>query len=522
MKASTLRRALGLAFAVLMLATALVGCNGGKAPAGSATNGAAPAPAADTSKFVTIDFQVMGDAPTNGQIDLVLAKMNEYLKPKINAAMQFRWTGWTDWQTQYNLLVATGEGLDLVSSGSDWLDTWPNAQKGAWYPLDDLLPKYAPATLAEIPQSDWDQCKYNGKIICFPENSFTQYVNHGFFYRGDWAKAAGLTKVASFEDLGKYFQYIKDNKPDVIPWNSANLQVTTGWFISHTKSANIDAIPGELLWFKDYDSAPYTVYSPYLEQTYEDFAVMMKQWADAGYWKADVLNNKDDTRQFLKDGKTGADQHHVQTYTGLANEMDKAQPGSDLQMFGFFEPTKNLVNMPITHGATCLSARSKNPERSVMLYELIRQDKDFYMLLNYGIKDTNYFLNEKGERYTPENFDATKFGFSSNFWGGRVDKFELVDASRWPGKDAYIKYLDGFAKPYLWGNFVFDQTPVKTEVDSINQVASSLRNAIGLGMAGDPKAAVADFRNQLKAAGIDKVIAEAQKQVDAWKTANGK
>lgn len=525
MKLSTLKRILGILCAILLLASAAAGC-ATKAPgteptkAGTATE--APKPAIDTSKFVTIDFQVMGDAPTNGQIDAVTIKLNEILKAKINAEMKFRWTGWTDWQTQYNLLVATGEGLDLVSSASDWLDLWPNAQKGAWLALDDLLPVYAPATFAEIPATDWDQCKYNGKIVCFPENTYTQYVNHGFFYRGDWAKEAGVEKVTSWEDLGKYFQYIKDNKPDVIPWDSANLAVATGWFISHTNAAPVDAVPGELVWWKDYASAPYTVYSPYFDQTFEDYAVMMKQWADAGYWKADVLNNKDDTRQFLKDGKTGTDQHHVQTYLGLKFEMDKAQPTSDLKMFGFYEPTKNLVKMPITHGATSISARSKNPERAMMLYEIIRQDKEFYLLLNYGIKDVNYFVNEKGERTTPADFDATKFGFSSDFWGGRVDKFELVDAERGAFRQEYMTQLDSYAKPYLWGNFVFDQSAVTTEIAAINQVASSLRNAIGLGMAGDPKAAVEDFRNQLKAAGIDKVLAEVQKQADAWKAATGK
>ncbi len=536
MKIIKQKRIISMLFAVVMLLSVLAGC-GGTTPAASSTPAAsestkpaesvaasesAPANVADTSEFVTIDFQVMGDAPTNGQIDAVTVKLNDYLKEKINANIKFRWTGWTDWQTQYNLLVATGEGMDLVTTASDWLDLWPNAQKGAWMPLDELLPVYAPLTYAEITPEEWDACKYDGKIVAFPENAYTQYVNHGFFYRGDWVKMAGLEKVTSWEELGKYFDYIKKNMPDVIPWNSANLPEAIGWITSHTNSSPVDAIPGALLWFKDYEKEPYTVYSPFFDKTFEDYAVMMKQWADAGYWKADVLNNKDDTRQFLKEGRTGADQHHVQTYMGLAVEMEQKQPGSDLKMFGFFEPTKNLVNMPITHGATSISAQSKNPERATMLYELIRQDKDFYMLLNYGIKDTNYFLNEKGEKFTPPDFDATKFGFSSNFWGGRVDKFEPIDASRWPGKDDYIKYLDSFSVPYLWGNFTFDQSAVSTEVAAINNVGTSMINAISLGMAGDPVAAVADFRSQLKAAGIDTVITEAQKQVDAWKTANGK
>ena len=39
-------------------------------------------------------------------------------------------------------------------------------------------------------------------------------------YRGDWAKEAGLENgVHSWEDLGVYFQWIKDNKEGVYPWD---------------------------------------------------------------------------------------------------------------------------------------------------------------------------------------------------------------------------------------------------------------------------------------------------------------
>jgi putative aldouronate transport system substrate-binding protein len=37
------------------------------------------------------------------------------------------------------------------------------------------------------------------------------------------------------------------------------------------------------------------------------------------------------------------------------------------------------------------------------------------------------------------------------------------------------------------------------------------------GKAGDPEKAVQDFRNALKTAGIDKYIAEVQKQLEAYK-----
>ena len=33
------------------------------------------------------------------------------------------------------LLLASGEPVDLITVATDWLDTWQNAQKGAFQPL---------------------------------------------------------------------------------------------------------------------------------------------------------------------------------------------------------------------------------------------------------------------------------------------------------------------------------------------------------------------------------------------------
>ena len=60
----------------------------------------------DTSEHVKIVYLVTGDMPTN-RTDEVLAKINELLTEKVNAELEFRWIEWTNWQTQYNLALAT-------------------------------------------------------------------------------------------------------------------------------------------------------------------------------------------------------------------------------------------------------------------------------------------------------------------------------------------------------------------------------------------------------------------------------
>jgi len=516
----------------IVLTVVLAACTGGgggaDAPEGSDTGtgtttnetGGNGEGGVDTSKFVKISYVVLGNKPTNGQFEKVMDQVNAKMKEKINAELEWKWVEWADWQTKYNLLLASGEPIDLITIGTDWLDTWGNAQRGAFLPLDDLLPKYAPQTWSEIPENHWAESKYNGKIVLIPENSYTQWVNHGFFYRGDWAKEAGIAEpIKDFDGIGRYLQLIKDNKPDVIPWDATGAAgVWDGWVTSYTDALGLPISTGYLPVFftKSFDER-YTVVSPVFDDTFVDFAKTMKEWGDKGFWREDVLNNKNDNRASLKAGLSGLDQHHTQTFSGLRVEMDQQQPGSELQMFPFSRTRQNLLELSITHGGTSVGAHSKNPERALMAYELIRNDEEIYRLLNYGIEGVQYEIKD-GKRVRPEGYDEARDGFSSNFWGGRVDKFEIPSVTTWDliEETLYAEY-DQYKKPYPYGQFVFDKSPVEAEITAISQVTGEMGAAISYGKAGDPVQAVEEFRQKLKTAGYDKVLAELQRQLDEYK-----
>ena len=102
--------------------------------------------------------------------------------------------------------------------------------------LDKLLPTYAPLTWKEVPAEDWAETKYKNQIMLIPEDHYTQWVNHGFLYRGDWAKEFGITSpIKDWETLGKYFQGVKDKKPGVIPWDTnGTVDIATGYMNSDT------------------------------------------------------------------------------------------------------------------------------------------------------------------------------------------------------------------------------------------------------------------------------------------------
>jgi len=63
--------------------------------------------------------------------------------------------------------------------------------------------------------------------------------------------------------------------------------------------------------------------------------------------------------------------------------------------------------------------------------------------------------------------------------------------------------------------FTFDRKPVENEIAQVNTVAKEYGN-LNRGMVEDTDATLAEYKSKLQEAGIDKIIAEAQRQIDAW------
>ncbi len=480
----------------------------------------------DTSEHVVINYMVTGDAPSNDATQKVLDELNAILTEKVNAEIQIYYIGWTDYLSNYNLTLARMDGsVDLVGTATDWLDAWPNAKNGAFLELsEDMLAKYAPVTYETVPQEDWELCKYNGNIYFMPEDNYAQWTNHGFAYRLDWAKEAGLEDgVHSWEDMTTYFEYVCANKDElgvVTPWDSDGTQYATmagGWVASHSDFVSIDGLASAALWGGTKDDL-YTVISPFYTDTemMVEFAELMKKWDEMGVWKTDVLNNtSSDNESDFKLGKTAAHQHHTQTWTGLINETKKNDPDAEVGFFWFGEEEDNLVSLNITHGAMAVSYGSENPERALMVYDLLRNDAECYDLFNYGQKGVQWDVDENGLRTTPDSYNSDTDSITINYWWGRNDLLEIRDATKdWDTIDELYAIYDEVKIGYPYGKFVADVDDIQSYINNISEVNTNYMKQIAFGKyTGTAEEIVAEYQQALKDAGMDIVIEELQKQL---------
>jgi len=491
----------------------------------------------DTSEHVVITYMTTGDTPDGDkkvELDKAMAELNAILTEKVNAELQIFFINWTDYLANYNRTLASMDGsVDLVGTATDWLDAWPNAKNGAFLELsEDMLKTYAPKTWESVPQENWELCKYNGEIYLMPEDNYAQWTNHGYIYRLDWAKEAGLTDgVHSWEDMTTYWKHVKETYPDITPWDSDgthNVQMASGWVASHTNFIPIDGICTAALWGGTKDDL-YTIVTPAYTDTemMVEFAKMMKEWDEIGVWKTDVLNNTASTnRDDFRVGRSAADQHHTQTWTGMCshtsnNPIFEEDEDCEVGFFYFGEETQNLVALNITHGAMAVSAASKNPERALMVYDLLRNDPDCYKLFTYGIQGVSWDVNEEGLRIQPEGYnpDTQAIGGMTNFWWGRNDDLEIRDASMdWDTIDALYAEYDKIKINYPYGQFIpdVDSNNIQAKINNVNEQFGNYMKQIAYGKySGTAEEIVAEMQAALKQAGIEDVTAELQAQVDA-------
>ncbi|MCF4120997.1 ABC transporter substrate-binding protein [Antribacter sp. KLBMP9083] len=518
MMRKSLARAGAAAIVLALSTTALAACT--------------PGEGAESGEPTNITMLVLGDKPTNGRLEAMLEKLNVKLEAEANANLDLFYVEWADWQTQYNTQLLSGDDdIDLITTATDWLFAWENAEKGAFLPLsEEMLQEYAPKTWEQVDaEGHWDLTKLDdGQIYFIPEDNFTQYTNHGFFYRGDWATAAGIPDgtITKFEEFTTYFSWVKQNQPEAYPWDVSGAKdaALIGYLQGHTDGQTIQQISaGNYYPFQTTESDPYTVTSWYMEgDELLEAAELAKEWNEIGVWREDALNYDGDTREEFYAGLSGADQHHTQTFIGsIVDNMTKKQPGSDPKFFYFGQENGNFFNDILTHGAMAVNATSKSPEKALEVYDIIRNDEEAYRLLNWGIEGTDYVITEDGKLGFPEGYDSSTDALGSNFWAGRMDDFELDRVTDAPNKQEIYDELAAAAKDYEYSTLVVNKDLIDPTLAAMGGVLSEYIPQLQYGKFDDPAAAIAEMRQKLEDAGYEDARTAIQTDMDAWADERG-
>ncbi|AIQ62272.1 sugar ABC transporter substrate-binding protein [Paenibacillus stellifer] len=505
----------------MAMAAALSACGGGNSNSGAAaTDAAGTAPAAsasasngaaDTSKEVKLKMILVGGQPAD--YNEVFDKLNTLLKQKINATVDVEFLDWADWNQKYPLKFAANEDFDLVYT-ANWAYYNDQALKGGFLELtDDMLQKYAPQTYAALDKVAWDQAKVNGKLFMVPNNN-AEVTDKAVLIREDLVKKYNLQPVNSPETYAAYLKAIAASEKGI---NAFGAKPADGW-----KWHELDQIMLEQNneWnLVDYntplayklDDATGKVFNVYDTPEFTQLLKYYKDLADSKAWSKNIVSNKNDVWQDMKAGKIASYAQNLGTLAANIEEAKRDTP--DVQYaIADLTPAKKKLAAISTQNGMAIHATSKNPERALMLIDLLQNDKEIHDLTMYGISGKHYEA-VGDDKYNPGPSAANYTGFSNWGWNSPLNR----QSSTYPQEandmlDTWMKSVYHFPLE----TFVFDDANVKTEVANVGNVM--LRYAIPLeyGLIDDLDKGQKDLVSQLKSAGIDKIQIELQKQIDTF------
>lgn len=527
-------------FSIILVFSMIVGC----APAATPTDTPAEKPPSDVQPTTVPAADQPTDAvqpaeansepveilwihPFQGYNDQELKAVEDaasaYLQKKgVNAKIKFdAYRGFEDYQKKVPLSEAAGETCDLVFTANWVNDFFGGSRNGYFLSLDDLLPKYAPELWAYYSPEVWNGSRGTpgGPITAVP-NGAPWYDSSGITI-ADWVTdkyPLDLSTINKPEDLEGYMADVLEKEPGLRYFFGNRSDSSYG--LNDSNHYGYTKIPN-LSWFlaMKYDDKDHKIVNITTLPEYAAKLKMTRDWAQKRFmWTA--VKEDNELMAAYKANQVAADfSYYDPTFDGVADSRFSGvvQHGKLIYSPLILDPNRITASM----NAVC--ATSEHPEIAVQVLNLDQTDAEFYNILAWGVPDRHWTWQDKDKKliqFTNSDFNA--LGYQSFFWSiGNYWLQYYTDPSQADRKtlDVIKANQDKAVAPVFTG-FVFDPTSVQTEMANLASVQTEFEAPLFQGSVADVDQGLKTLQEKLKEAGIDKVLAEAQKQVDAWYAAN--
>ncbi|WP_028543867.1 ABC transporter substrate-binding protein [Paenibacillus taiwanensis] len=481
-----------MTFCLVMVASlVLTGCGGNKNEAGSGADAGTP------EKPVELVWYTIGTPQKD--VDKVMEKVSEYTKEKIGVTIKMKMFDWGDYNQKMGVIAASGEPYDIAFTCSWAFDYVTNAKKGAFYDLTELVDKYGQGIKDALHPSFLEGAKIDGKLYAIPVNKELP-AQKVFRYNKTLVDKYKLdvNSVKTLEDLEPLLAAVKKGESGVYP-------------LSAGKDFKFD-LPMDLvnenlpLGVRLDDKGDLKLQNLFEQPEVTKHLDTMFKYYKAGYLKQDAATATTGDEQ--KTGKWLVDMPQTQPF---ADTMWTDSYGYGIESHPAEDPY--VYNWSVTGSMMGVSANSKYPEKAMQFLNLLNTDKYLRNLVNNGIEGEHFKrLAEDRIEYLPakqEGYDMPQFTLGNFFI---LDKLPTDPDNKW---DEFKKFNDAAKNAPLLG-FNFDGSSLKTEIAALQNVREEFYPSIFTGSV-DPKVYVPRMMEKLKAAGLDKVQAEMQTQLDAWK-----
>ena len=515
-----MKRKLSFVLALLMVAALFSAC-GTAETGGSASiseNSGVTSQTAETNPYekeTELIWYCSGN--TSEDTSKVMDAFNSQLKEKCNTTIQLNYVGFNDWDNQLNLILTSGEKVDLVYVSAGSYNRY--AKNGAFLDITEMFPEYMPETYAYFSEAELSSITANGTIYGIPASRHG-YIPYGVMYRKDLMEKYNLQPITSLETYEKYMDTIKANETDIMPYNGNPEYGMKQLFRAIYGFEPISGSGSDLVMVKSYDDIENIIAYPFTDE-YVEWSKRMKDYADRGWWSSNALSATVGTWDNIQVGTSATSIENPEGLAYLINSIGGTNPDFTFDYWGFYNLNGYVIPNVINQDGFALPKSAPNPERCLRILEEIKTDSALYDTFMYGVKGYNYELEGEKIIAPAPGTEGAVYDPASIGWAMRTEPLIRTSATEWEGFAPLMTEIKELAVDNKFGPAVLDQTEVSAELAAVTQVAQQYGTPLNIGLVEDVDAAIEQYRKALTDAGIDALVSEIKTQMLEYYTEKG-
>lgn len=456
-------------------------------------------------------YATFNNIPDSATLDTVEEEINKITREKIHAEVELKPISIAEYSSSVSLSLQGGEQIDLFESLGDFNIS---VSSGMTYDLTNLIDQCAPETKALLGDELLAACKKDGKLYGIP--SYKPYaLTPMVIYKQKIADELkiDMTKVKSIYDLTDVLRTVKTAYPDMTPL----IPVQQGTSGVNLCSEDIDYLTDDYYSPKGVlKGTDMTVVDYYGTEDFTNLCNLTRTWYNEGLILKDAATTTSTSTELMS-GDNSFCYVAAYSYTpeDTAASLEPQRGGVDLGAVKIGEAY--LGTTSINALSWMVSSTTKAPEAALKFLNLTFTDKDIINTLIYGIKDRDYVMNADGSVSYPEGKDAASVPYTAQLSCGTLGNFFLMYSmgTANPESLAWEEEQNQIAKKSPAMGFTFDSSSVKTEYTGVVNTIQQYLPGLLCGSI-DPAEMLPKFKDDLVTAGLDTIIAEKQKQLDAW------
>ena len=443
--------------------------------------------------------------PDSAEVKKVENAINKYLEEKgKNYNVAITEVGSGEYSEKANLALANKE-IDLLWTAS-WLGT---------VGTNDLVPANAVKDITSLLQGtalygsmdagQWEATKYDGKNFFIPVYK-DNVKGYDFMFRQDLIDKHNW-KISSVKKLADLEPMLADAKADGLkyPFLTQKTAMFYRWYIDKFDFFAGDVAANWVAVDRNSNSVVNTVATP----EYKEFCKLMADWAEKGYI------SEDDATKTTNDQTTQTQDWAISWWTDIpVNDEADSRYKQDVTM----QPaTQRWAHSTSALGSCyCITSNASDDvaKAAIDFMGLLYTDSKLADMYTFGIEGEHFNYNADKKVEQAENAK-----YNHSMWESASATVVTPLYNEPDNKAELYKSFNGGANTSCAAGFRFDKSPVEAEFTACTALFDDYGFQLENGgfKASDVDAKIDEYLKKLDAAGYQKVLAEFQKQYDAWK-----